>query len=108
MSVQASPSVKKMVSVFQIALGCDQKKPLIMPVLADTSHRPMISMRMPIWVAAIAQPGQSFCTGGGRADRAGEFTGKSMAPGSVRHGVEFGDVLHGHIRRLSPAGRHRS
>ena len=26
MSVQASPSVKKMMSVFQIALGCDQKK----------------------------------------------------------------------------------
>ena len=86
-SVQASPSVKKMVSVFQIALGCDQKKPSSMPVLADTSHRPMMPIRMPNCVITIAQVGQSFWTGRRRGGRAmglvgADLVGNAMAPGA--------------------------
>ena len=59
MSVQASPSVKKMTSVLAIALGCDQKNASIHPVRAAISQSPMMPTRMPTWVATIAQVGQS-------------------------------------------------
>ena len=48
MSVQASPSVKKIRNVFQMALGCDQKKPSIHPARAPISHNAMMPTRMPI------------------------------------------------------------
>ena len=60
MSVQASPSVTKMVKVFQIADGCDQKNALSSPVVAAISHAAMIAIRTPIWVVTMAQVGQSF------------------------------------------------
>src|SRR3954454_4397246 len=62
-SVQASPSVKKITNVRAIALGCDQKKPSTTPVRAPISHKPTMPTRMPICVVTIAHNGQSFCTG---------------------------------------------
>ncbi len=65
-STQASPSVTKMMSVCQIADGCDQKKALIIPVVAAISQAAMMTTRMPNCVATMAQVGQSFCTGSRR------------------------------------------
>ncbi len=63
MSVHASPAVKKMTRVRKIALGCDQKKESMTPVLAPISHSAIAPTRMPICVVTIAQAGQSLCTG---------------------------------------------
>jgi hypothetical protein len=67
MSVHASPSVKKTMSVFQIALGCDQKKASSQPARAATSQPPNAATRMRTCVAMMAALGQSFCTGSRRA-----------------------------------------
>ncbi len=51
MSVQASPVVKKMVMVWPMALGCDQKKASIQPVRAPISQSVSTPTRMPICAA---------------------------------------------------------
>ena len=63
MSTPALPLVKKISSVSQMALGCDQKKASIQPSRAPVSHRPTMAMRMPAWTSTIAHAGQSRCTG---------------------------------------------
>src|SRR5262245_5182086 len=70
MSVQASPVVKKTISVLAIALGCDQKKASIQPARAAISHSETAPTRMPICAATSAQVGQSFGTGRRRTGRA--------------------------------------
>src|SRR5262245_36818876 len=82
MSVQASPAVKKMISVLKIALGCDQKNASMKPMRAPISHKAMAPTRMPTWVVISAQAGQSFCTGRRRSGRA--FGWLASDRGSVR------------------------
>ena len=90
-STQASPSVTKMTSVFQIADGCDQKKALIIPVVEAISQAAMMATRMPNCVATIAEVGQSFCTGKRRAGLdegfAGAAVGVSYDPVMASRGV---------------------
>src|SRR5579863_9715679 len=75
MSVNASPVVKKIMSVCQIALGRDQKKVSTKPVSAPISQAAMIRTRMPICTARIAAPGQSRWTGKRRARKGGDRPG---------------------------------
>ena len=72
MSVQASPVVKKIVSVRKIALGCDQKKASIQPRVAAVSQSPIAPTRMPICAASMAQRGHSRSTGSRRTGLAGQ------------------------------------
>jgi hypothetical protein len=87
MSVQASPSVKKIFSVLMIALGLDQKKASIIPVSAATCQNATAATRMPICAARIAHPGQSFCIGRRRIGRAGAAAGAGAACAALTAGM---------------------
>jgi hypothetical protein len=60
MSVQALPSVMKMISVLVDRGGCDQKNALISPVVAANSQEAMMATRTPTGWATMAHVGHSF------------------------------------------------
>jgi hypothetical protein len=87
MSVQASPVVKKMLKVWAIALGCDQKKASIQPVRAAISQSEIAPTRIPTCAVISAQAGQSLCTGSRRAGFAAAGTGAESPCASSRRAI---------------------